>query len=360
MKEGKIFLFFLLLFFFSPFLVWAKGEETLKGRVIKVWEEKIVGENNEQTRKQSLLIKILSGSKKGETISLEVEEELLPGHRPLRKNDLVLLTLSKDENGRDVYYLSDFVRTGPLLFLLVVFVVLVLVIGGWQGLTSLLGLGISFLVVVFFLIPQLSLGRSPILIATITSFLIIPVTFYPSHGFNRKTTVAIGGTLVSLLFTIFLSSLMIDAAKLSGFVSEEAGFLQAIKPGKFNWPGLLLAGMIVGVLGVLDDVTVSQAAVVQQLWETNPQLSSQEIFLRAMKIGKDHIASMVNTLILVYAGAALPLLLLFYQNPHPLGEIINYEIVAEEIVRMLTGSIGLILAVPLTTLLAVHFFKKGN
>ena len=349
-----------MVYFLSPSFVFAQEEEEMKGRVINVWNEKIIKEDNRVVNRENLSIKILSGSKTGKVINLEVSEELLPGHHSVKKGDMVLVSLTKKEDGSEVYYLVDFVRTGPLLFLLVVFVVLVLVIGGWQGLTSLLGLGISFLVVVFFLIPQLSLGRSPILIATITSFLIIPVTFYPSHGFNRKTTVAIGGTLVSLLFTIFLSSLMIDAAKLSGFVSEEAGFLQAIKPGKFNWPGLLLAGMIVGVLGVLDDVTVSQAAVVQQLWETNPQLSFQEIFLRAMKIGKDHIASMVNTLILVYAGAALPLLLLFYQNPHPLGEIINYEIVAEEIVRMLTGSIGLILAVPLTTLLAVHFFKKGN
>ena len=151
---------------------------------------------------------------------------------------------------------------------------------------------------------------------------------------------------------------MINGAKLTGLVAEEVGFLQSIKPGQFNFPGLLLSGMLIALLGVLDDVTVSQAAIVQQLKEANPRFSSSQLFFRAMRVGRDHIASMVNTLLLVYVGVALPLLLLFYQSPHPFSEMINYEIVSEEIVRALVGSIGLILAVPITTFLAAETIKR--
>jgi len=164
--------------------------------------------------------------------------------------------------------------------------------------------------------------------------------------------VAIAGTIVALVITGILAGIFVEAARLTGFASEEAGFLQVAKQGTVNIKGLLLAGIIIGVLGVLDDVTVSQSAIVLKLKEANSQLKPRELYNKAMDVGRDHISSMVNTLILVYTGAALPLLLLFINNPHPFTEIINYEIIADEIVRTLVGSIGLILAVPITTLFA--------
>jgi len=360
-------LIFILLFpIFFIFFLWPRTvradqlaqEEALRGKVTRVLEEKIIGENNQTTLYQNLQIEIVRGSKKGEIVDLTVAEGMLPGQKLVEKGDLVLVSLTRDDQGKESYYLSDFVRYQPLIWLFLVFIVLVVGIGGWQGFSSLLGLLVSFLVVIYFLVPQIASGQNPVLIAVLASLLIIPVTFYLSHGFNKKTSVAIAATTISLLITISLTQVMIKAAKLSGFVSEEVGFLQSIQPGVFNWQGLLLAGVIVGVLGVLDDVTVSQAAIVQQLKRTDPHLSSSEVFSRAMKIGKDHIASMVNTLVLVYAGAALPLLLLFYQSPKPFLEVINYEIFAEEIVRMLAGSIGLVLAVPITTLLAANVFSS--
>jgi len=181
---------------------------------------------------------------------------------------------------------------------------------------------------------------------------IIPITFYLSHGFNKKTTVAVGGTVIALIITGILAGIFVEAAKLTGFASEEAGFLQVAKQGLVNIKGLLLAGIIIGVLGVLDDVTVSQSAIVFQLKQANAKIKAGELYKRAMDVGKDHISSMVNTLVLVYTGAALPLLLLFIDNPHPFSEVVNYEIIADEIVRTLVGSIGLVLAVPITTLIA--------
>jgi len=161
-----------------------------------------------------------------------------------------------------------------------------------------------------------------------------------------------GGTLIALIITGILANIFVEAAKLTGFASEEAGFLQVAKGGAINMKGLLLAGIIIGLLGILDDVTVSQAAIVFQLKEANNRLKFNQLYQRAMRVGQDHIASMINTLILVYAGASLPLLLLFIDSPRPFLEVVNYEIIADEVVRTLVGSIGLILAVPLTTLIA--------
>jgi uncharacterized membrane protein len=215
------------------------------------------------------------------------------------------------------------------------------------------------LIIFKFILPMIYAGYDPVLITIIASLVMIPVTFYLSHGFNRKTSIAIGGTLIALLITGLLAKVFVEATKLTGFASEEAGFLQVARGNLVNIRGLLLAGIIIGALGVLDDISIAQSALVQQLREANPKMKAREVFSRAMNVGQDHIASMVNTLVLVYTGAALPLLLLFIDNPLPFSQVINYEIIAEEIVRTLVGSIGLITAVPITTLIASSSdFKK--
>jgi uncharacterized membrane protein len=172
------------------------------------------------------------------------------------------------------------------------------------------------------------------------------------------------GTALALALTVLLAWIMIQWVGLTGYASEEASFLQMAAPGLYRIRDLLMAGIVIGVLGVLDDVTVSQAAIVQQLREANAQLGFAELYRRAMQVGQDHIASMVNTLALVYAGAALPLLLLLRESPLPLTYLLSQEIIAEEVVRMLVASIGLMAAVPLTTLLAAgatgHLARKGE
>jgi uncharacterized membrane protein len=189
---------------------------------------------------------------------------------------------------------------------------------------------------------------------------IIPVTFYLSHGFNKKTHVAIVGTIISLIITGVLAAVFVNISKLTGYASEEAGFLQSEIGGTINMKGVLLAGIIIGTLGVLDDITVSQSAIVYQLKKANKKLGFRQLFSRAMKVGHDHISSLINTLVLVYAGVAMPLLLLFVNNPRPFSEVINYEIIADEIVRTLVGSIGLITAVPITTVLAALWISEDR
>ena len=316
----------------------APPEEFFEGRVEKVLEE---DENH-----QKLEVLITKGSQKGQKMEIEVGGEFQKvGQVKYKEGDEVVVS--------SLGYITDFVRRKPLLWLFITFVVLTIAIGRFWGLTSLLGMGISFLVIFKFILPQILAGRDPILIAILGSLLIIPVTFYLSHGFNKKTTTAIIGTLISLIVAGILAKVFVELTHLTGYASEEAAFLQVMKEETINIRGLLLAGIIIGVLGVLDDITISQAAVVEQLRYANPNLKPGELFKRAMRVGQDHIASMVNTLILVYTGAALPLLLLFVNNPHPFTEVVNYELIAEEIVRTLVGSIALISAVPITTFLAV-------
>ncbi|MBL7159861.1 YibE/F family protein [Candidatus Microgenomates bacterium] len=364
----KIFLLFsLFLVFFLPLSIFAQEEvsqlpeeEILEGKITQVLEEKETEDMGGKQLYQKLEILITKGSLKDETIIVEVGKLPTIGVPKYQKGNEIILSYSQDFEGNDVFYITDFIRRKPLVWLFLIFALLVVVIGQWRGVSSLLGMGLSFLVIFKFILPSINAGHDPIFIAITGSLLIIPITFYLSHGFNKKTTVAVIATFISLVITGILAQSFVGTAKLSGYASEEAGFLQAAKEGEMNIRGLLLAGIIISVLGVLDDITVAQAAVVQQLKKANPRISPGKLFLQAMNVGQDHIASMVNTLVLVYAGASLPLLLLFIDSPRPFGEVVNYEIVAEEIIRILVGSIGLILAVPITTFLASNISFKTD
>jgi len=330
-------------------------EEILEGKVIQIIEESQIipsGAKDVQLY-QKVEILVTKGSLKDAKIVIENGKMPMSNVQKYALGEELVISHNKDFEGNDIFYISDYIRRGSLLRLFIIFVLCTVVIAKWRGFLSLVGMGISFLVIFFFILPKISAGAHPVEIAIMGSLIIIPVSFFLSHGFNKKTLVAIAGTLIALLITGVLANTFVESAQLTGFASEEAGFLQNIKQGSVNIKGLLLAGIIIGVLGVLDDITVSQSAIVFQLKEANEKFGFFDLYKRAMNVGQDHISSMVNTLVLVYAGAALPLLLLFVDNPHPFSEIINYEIVADEVVRTLVGSIGLVLAVPITTLIAV-------
>lgn len=355
---------FICLFLFLTFRTLAQAEtqeEILETKVQKILEEKQEKPMGSQEWQlyQNLELLVTRGSLKGEII--EVESGNLPvANLPKYKvGDGLLVAYSQDLDGQRVFYITDYIRQKALFWLLAIFLAMAIFIGHWQGLTSLIGLVISFLVIFNFILPQISRGADPVQIAILGSLVIIPVTFVLSHGLNKKTGVAMTGTIIALIITGILANLFVNFSQLTGFSSEEAGFLQAYKPGLINMKGLLLAGIIIGVLGILDDITISQAAIVEQLKKTNQKLKLGELYQKAMNIGRDHIASMINTLILVYTGAALPLLLLFIDNPQPFLQVFNYEIIADEVVRTLVGSIGLILAVPITTLLAAWLAGKN-
>jgi len=251
----------------------------------------------------------------------------------------------------DPYQFSDFERRRPLIALAAIFVALVLVTARFKGLRALLGLVVSLLVIVFFVVPAILDGESPASVALVGSLAVMFATIVLAHGIGPKSIAACLGTAAALVVTLLLARVFVDAAHLSGLSSEEAVYLNA-SVSSVSVRGLLLAGMVIAALGVLDDLTVTQASTVLALRRANPSFGFGELYRRAVDVGHDHIAATVNTLVLAYAGAALPILLVFSLAGTPFGEAVSFEIVAGEIVATLVGSIGLITAVPLTTALA--------
>jgi len=353
----KIIFIFLVSLFLFPSTVYALDGDgaSIEAKVTKIIEEKQIEIMGSNQLYQKLELELSTPDKK--IINIE------NGHQPLANvikyypNDRVLVNLSQGIDGQEEYIIVDFIRRDSLILLFIIFIVLLLVIAKWKGVMALLGMIFTFFVVFAFVLPQLLAGNNPVFIAIIASLIIIPISFYLAHGFNKKTTIAIISSIVSLIITAILASIFSYIGHLTGFSSEEAGML-SINLGNLNMKGILLAGIVIGNLGVLDDITISQAAIVEELVTTAKLTKPKDLYTRSMIIGKDHITSMVNTLVLAYAGASLPLLLIFTQNPHPFSEIINYEFLAEEIIRTLVGSIGLILAVPITTLIAANWSKK--
>ena len=263
----------------------------------------------------------------------------------------VRLASIAQEGQEPIYFISDFRRSTPMLVLAALFITAVIAFGRGQGVRALVGLAFTFVLIVGFIVPAVLDGRSPLAVAVVGSLLIMIATLYLSHGFSPKTTAAVVGTSLALLVTGLLAVAFVSATNLTGFASEEAR-LASLEVGGLSLRGLLLAGIIIGGLGVLDDVTMSQASTVFQLRKANPALRVPALVRSALSVGRDHIAATVNTLFLAYAGAALPLLILFAGSPDPLGTVVTSETVAVEVVRTLVGSIGLIAAVPITTALA--------
>jgi len=248
------------------------------------------------------------------------------------------------------YSLTDFERRGSMLLLALLFGALVVVLGRVRGALSLVGLALSLLVVLAFVVPAILTGEK-LLVAVVGSMAIVLVTVPLAHGLGAKGLAAVLGTAASLGLTVALAALFTDLTNLTGLASEEANLLGANETG-VSLQGLLLAGMIIGALGVLDDVTVSQASTVMALRGANPTLGARELFGRALRVGRDHVSATVNTLVLAYVGASLPLLLIFSSSELGLVETANLEVIAKEIVATLVGSIGLMVAVPITTALA--------
>jgi uncharacterized membrane protein len=251
------------------------------------------------------------------------------------------------------YSVVDRVRTIPMLVLAGAFALLIVLTSRWKGLRSLIGIAVTFVVIAKLLVPRILDGQNPVAVSLVAAFLIFGVTLFLVHGIGRMTIAAVTGTTMSLMLTALLALLFVGLTQLTGLGSEEAGYLQAPLGGaKLNPQGLLLAGIIIGALGVLDDITVSQSSTVFELRKVNPALPLRRLFSSGIKVGRDHIATTVNTLVLAYVGAALPLMLLFTRTDQPFLLILNREMVTEEIVRTLVGTIGLIAAVPFTTLVA--------
>ncbi|WP_372498239.1 YibE/F family protein [Streptomyces marispadix] len=249
------------------------------------------------------------------------------------------------------YSVIDVDRDLPMVLLAGVFALFVVLVGRMRGVLALVGLAVSFAVLSLFILPAILQGSNPLVVAVVGGSAIMLATLYLCHGLSARTSVAVLGTLISLLLIGVLGSLFIGWARLTGNTDDQTGLVHGLFPD-IGIQGLLLAGVLIGSLGVLDDVTVTQTSAVWELKEADPGAGWRKLYSAAMRIGRDHIASVVNTLVLAYAGAALPLMLLFSIARSGVTTVATSEVVAEEIVRTLVGSIGLVASVPVTTLLA--------
>jgi len=332
----------------------ALGEtETMAARVIEVLEEGSLdmGDGMEHPY-QRLLVRVEGGSLAGEEVVVEEGTiNIISQERLFDYGDRVYLERVAGVDGNDRFYISDPVRTTPLLLIAALFVGLVVLTGRRQGLRSLLGTLFSLLVLFFFVLPQIVAGRDPVLVCIVGSIALLAVSTYVIYGWNFKAHAAVVGMMLSLILTGLLAWLFVGWARLTG-LSEEGGFLVSALGPDINLRGLVLGGIIIGALGVLDDICVGQASAIFELINANRDLGWRQLFRRSLNIGRDHIAAMVNTLLLAYVGASMPLMLAFTIYQEPIWRRINREPVAEEIVRTLVGSLGLVLAVPITSLIA--------
>ena len=249
------------------------------------------------------------------------------------------------------YAFYDRIRAPSLLWLAIAFAVIVVAIGGLRGVAALVGLAVSIGILLVFVLPAILDGSPPVLVASIGAGAIAFVVIYLAHGFTHRTTVALIGTLSGVAVTLTLSLIWQPLARLAGLGTEGSYVITAIG-AEIDLAGLLLAGFVIGALGAIDDIAVTQASAVWELRDADPALGQQQLFRAGMRVGRDHVGSIVNTLALAYAGASLPLLIIFQLSELPFGRLVGSEVVATEVVRTLVGSIGLVAAMPVTTWLA--------
>jgi uncharacterized membrane protein len=297
------------------------------------------------------------GPDKGETVSIDFPES--PTTPELDKGDGVVLSYEPKAEPGFQYQFSDRQRRPVLLWLTVLFALAVVALGRLRGVAALIGLAASIVVLLTFVLPAILDGRSPVLVAIVGASAIAFLALYLANGFDTRTTVALLGTLSALALTVLLASVFTSLADISGFATEEA-LLVKLGDRDLDLSGIVLGGMVIGALGALDDVTVTQAASVWELRAANPDMPRRSVFRSAMRIGRAHVASTVNTLALAYAGAAMPLLILLVQSRQSLGTVANSETVATEIMSALVGSVGIVASVPLTTWIAARVVGGGR
>ena len=356
------FLSFIFLFFAFPKIIQAQTtQQYSRGKIEKIIEQTEIRDHNGTFYIQKLEVKKDSGE--SVEIPFGSEQQPIDAARLFAVHDRVILVDQPGLDGNQETIIADRWRIPIIWWLGGLFFLLVIIVARQQGVSSIFGMIASVGILINFIIPQILAGAQPLLISLIGVVLIGGITMYLTHGWKLESHLALASILVTMGVVALLSMISVRLAHLTGMGDENAFYIQFNSAIQFNLKGLLLGGILLGALGVLDDICVAQVSVVRQLLEVNKKISLMELYQRSMAIGKDHVASLVNTLVLAYAGANLPLFLLFFLNKDiPIWVTLNQEIIIEEVVRTFAGSIGLVLAVPLTTVMAawVLYAKKDH
>jgi len=301
---------------------------------------------------QNIRAEILDGPRAGEVIVIEND------YLELDKGDKFYFNYYLHIGGTEMYGITNIDRRGSLIVLAALFVISIIAFGGWQGVRALLALAGSFFAIFYILMPGLIGGWNPLFASVLVAAGILFAAIFFTHGFNRESLVAYTGTMIAVFLTSIFALFAVHTGDLSGFAAEESVYLNFNTQGSLDFTGLLLGAIIIGVLGVLDDIAVTQAAVVTELYRGNSKIKPREVYTRALRVGREHVGALVNTLVLAYTGASLPLLLYFYTSPVGFWALINSELFATEIIRTIVGSIGLVMTVPIVTLLAVLYLRN--
>lgn len=348
----------LLATFLTPFL--AFGQEihnyyqgTYRGKVLEILDEenrKIPGTDTEHLY-QTIEVRVLDGPKKDEVITIEND------YLELDRGDKFYFNYNVHLDGTESYGVTNIDRRSSLLLITLIFIGIIVWFGRWQGVRSLVALFGSLVVIILVLLPGILNGWNPLLASILVAGGILFLAIFFTHGFNRESFVAYSGTMIAVLLTGIFAVFAVHITDLSGFASDETVYLNFSTSGTINFTALLLGAFIIGFLGVLDDIAVTQASVVTELFKSNPEMSKADVYKRAMRVGREHVGALVNTLVLAYTGASLPLMLYFSTGTSSFITTLNLEIFATEIVRTIVGSVGLILTVPIVTFLAVKFLK---
>lgn len=335
------------------------SQEFMRGRVLEIVEEQPQIESGfDFEAQQTVLIELLSGSVKGEVITLDyIFSSLSFEEQKLNQGDKIVVALVESEGSARQFYVMDSYRLPGVFVIVLIFAALACVLGRLKGAGALVGLAVSIGVIMLLTVPWIIKGGNPLTASLVGAVIIAIATMILAHGVSKRTGLALGATLFTLGLAVLAAMGAVAIVGLSGSGTEEAVFLQIGYLTGLDLQGLLLGAIVIGALGVLDDVTTAQVAAVEEIHRADKRLSGWELYRRGLSVGREHIASLVNTLILAYVGASFPLFLLFAMPDHPpIWVIVNGENIVEEIVRALVGGSALMLAVPIATAFAALTF----
>ena len=339
--------------------------DTVTATVNAIIEEGIITLGEVDQPYQIVEVTVTDGANAGERFVIDYgTRQIRTDMIPLGEGDKIMVTISRLPDGSVSAHFTDYYRGRSLLYLFLSFLAFSILVSGWKGVRSIIGIGLSLIVIVIIILPAIQQGQDPLLTSILGSFFFVSYSLYIIYGWNMKTHAAVIGSLLALVITGVLAYFFVNQTRLTGYGDENMFYISQLTQNTLNVRHLLLAGILIGTLGVLDDLVISQSSAVFELYRNNPGQDFRKLYRSAMNIGQDHIAATVNTLVLAYAGAALPMLLLFSVGGVDYGLAINLEFIAEEIVRTLVGSLGLFASVPITTalaaMIAVKYRDLGN
>jgi uncharacterized membrane protein len=333
--------------------------EFMKATVMNIEGVKTNPYSNYKSTIQTLDLTILDGPEAGQNIQVNYDSQNI-SDLALNVGDTVVLSKNTNSSGKTTFAVEDKYRLTPIIFILIAFIVLVVIIAGWKGITSFIGLAVSLLIIFSYIIPQILAGVDPLTVCMIGAVIILVLTTYAAHGFSKRTTIALCSTLLALLLTFFLSLLVVQLSQITGYADENDIAIHFGTQHLINVKGLLLGGIIIGTLGALNDITTTQVATIFEIAKTDQNLNKKQLFKKGLVVGREHVASLINTLVLAYAGSSLTVFIFLFYNAsyYPLWVILNSETLSEELIRTVVGTTGLLFVIPIVSFIAAYFATK--